>query len=218
MGKLKDYINSYVNSNPLTFRIVFIAVLLLLSVYYQYHKTIFYPPQSVHAWRQADCASLALNYYKHGMNFFHPQIHLLVSDNGTSGYTATSEIPLFYYSAAILYKIFGAHEFLIRLMNLLIFFCGIYYLFRLLYKLLKDYFWSGALAILFVTSPLLVYYANNYLTNASALALGIIGLYHFYSFYEHKRRSSLYYSAMFYLAPQLFIHLKPNFSLVLLGW
>jgi len=199
LGKLKDYISFFGSSNPLLIRLGFILALVILSVYYQYHKTVFYPPQSVHAWRQADCASLALNYYKHGMNFFYPRIHLLVSDDGTSGYCATSEIPLFYYTVAILYKIFGVNEFLMRAMNLLIFISGMYYLFRLLYKLLKDYFWSGALAILIFTSPLLVYYANNYLTNASALALGIIGFYHFYSFHESKRVSSLYYSALFYL-------------------
>lgn len=133
------------------------------------------------------------------MNFFHPQIHLLVSDNGTSGYCATSEIPIYYYAIALLYKLFGVNEFLIRLINLLIFFGGLYYLFRLLYKVLKDYFWSFVLSILMFTSPLLVYYANNYLTNISALSLGIIGFYHFYSWSENKRTSSLYYSAVFYL-------------------
>ncbi len=179
--------------------ILFFAVLFILSAYYQYHKTLFYPPQSVHAWRQADCASISLNYYKYGMKFFHPQIHLLVSDNGTSGYCATSEIPLFYYTVALIYKLFGVNEFLIRLINLMIFFAGLYYLFLLLYKVLKDYFWSFVLSILMFTSPLLIYYANNYLTNISALSLGIIGFYHFYSWSENKKASSLYYSAVFYL-------------------
>ncbi|HEC42184.1 MAG TPA: hypothetical protein ENI20_05075 [Bacteroides sp.] len=133
------------------------------------------------------------------MRFFHPQIHLLISDDGTSGYCATSEIPLFYYTVALLYKFFGAHEFLIRLINTLIFLSGLLYLFRLLYRLLKDSFWASSLAILLFTSPLLVYYASNYLTNASALALGIIGFYHFYSYCENKRVSYLYYSALFYL-------------------
>ena len=185
-------------TNPLTGNVLLIAALLVLSVYYQYHKTLFYHPQSVHAWRQSDCASLSLNYYKHGMKFFQPQIHLLASDSGTSGYAATSEIPLFYYTIAVLYKIFGVNEFLIRLMNLLIFLCGLFYLFRLFSRLLKDYFWSFGLAILLFTSPLLVYYGNNYLTNASALSLGIVGFYHFYCFYENRKLSSLIWSAVFY--------------------
>ncbi len=179
--------------------LLFIVALLALSVAYQYPKTLLYPPQSVHAWRQSDCASLALNYYKEGMNFFHPQIHLLASDGGTSGCCATSEPPLFYYTVALLYKIFGVHEFLLRGLNLLIFLTGLYYLFRLLDRLFRDPLWAATLALLFFTSPVLVYYAGNYLTNASALALGIIALVHFYSYHQERRSSSLFWSVFFYL-------------------
>jgi hypothetical protein len=199
LKQLKVIQNFFRGSKPGPAFLVFIAILLALSAFYKYPETVFYPPQSIHAWRQADCASLALNYYRHGMKFFHPRIHLLVSDNGTSGYAATSEIPVFYYTIAWLYKIFGVHESLIRIINLIIFLTGLFYLFKMLHILLKDYFWSAGLAILLFTSPVLVYYANNYLTNASAFALGLIGFYHFLSFSEHGRTSSLYYSALFYL-------------------
>jgi hypothetical protein len=185
-------------SNPVSGSVLFIAALLILSVFYRYHKTLFYPPQSIHAWRQSDCASLTLNYYKEGMKFFSPHIHLLASDNGTSGYAATSEVPLLYYGTAVLYKLFGPHEFLIRLLNLLIFLSGLFYLFRLFREILGDYFWSFSLALLLFTSPLLIYYGNNYLTNAPALALGIIGFYHFFRFHREGRTASLALSAVFY--------------------
>ncbi len=138
------------------------------------------------------------------MRFFHPQIHLFASDKGTSGYCATSEPPVFYYSVAGLYKLFGVHEFMILLINLLIFLAGVYYFYRLLLLLLKNQFWSFGFALLLFTSPVLVYYADNYLTNASALALGIIGFYHSYAFSENKRISFLYYSALFYLLAACF--------------
>ena len=113
------------SSNSGLYTILFILVILILSGYYQYHKTLFYPPQSVHAWRQADCASLTLNYYKYGMKFFNPRIHLLMADNGTSGYCSPSEIPIFYYTVAVLYKLFGVNESIIKLINLLIFLTGL---------------------------------------------------------------------------------------------
>ena len=176
-----------------------LLALLGLSVYYGYHRTVFYPPQSIHAWRQADCASLALNYYKYGMEFFHPRIHLMVSDGGTSGFTAPSEIPVFYYAVAAIYHITGVNESLMRILNLLIFYLGLLYLFRLLQKVIGGLFWPAALTLLFFTSPLLVYYANNYLTNTSALAFAIIGLYHFYEFSTERKKASLWYAALFYL-------------------
>lgn len=103
-------------------QLLFLTLLISVSLYYGYHKTLSFRPQSVHAWRQADCASITLNYYKNGMNFFKPQVHNLTSDGGTTGYTATSEIPVLYYFSAFLYKIFGPHEMIIRLINMLIFF------------------------------------------------------------------------------------------------
>ena len=161
-------------------KILFIGILCILCLLYRYHHTLCYPPQSIHAWRQADCASLSLNYYKHGMDFFKPTVHLLASEGGKSGHAATSEIPLFYYFVALLYHVFGPHEFLMKGMNLLIFLGGLIYLRKWFQKVLGDVFWASALSLLFFTSPLLVYYAGNYLTNASAFALGIIGFYHFH--------------------------------------
>ena len=85
----------------------FLLVLILVSLFYYYPKIVLKRPESVHKWRQSDCTSLALNYYQNGMNFFQPQTHNFTSDNDTSGYCATSEIPFVYYFVAILYKIFG---------------------------------------------------------------------------------------------------------------
>ena len=102
----------------------FLLVLILVSLFYYYPKIVLKRPESVHKWRQSDCTSLALNYYQNGMNFFQPQTHNFTSDNDTSGYCATSEIPFVYYFVAILYKIFGYHDFIYRLFNTLIFYLG----------------------------------------------------------------------------------------------
>jgi hypothetical protein len=72
-------------------------------------------PSSVHQWRQAACLSLADNYYEGNWNLFEPSMHIQFSDNGTSGKSA-GEFPLLYYIVAILWKIFGKHEFIFRLL------------------------------------------------------------------------------------------------------
>src|SRR3972149_5808757 len=104
--------------------LLFILALLCVSFFYNYHEIVFKRPQSVHKWRQSDCASIALNYYQNGMDFFHPETHNLTSDGGTTGKCQTSEIPILYYSVAILYTIFGYHDFIFRLVNTLLFFLG----------------------------------------------------------------------------------------------
>ena len=102
-------------------KILFIVLLFAVSFLYKYHQIAFKRPQSIHKWRQSDCASLALNYYQGGMKFFQPETHNLTSDGGTSGKCSTSEIPLLYYSVAVLYKIFGYHDWVYRIFNTLLF-------------------------------------------------------------------------------------------------
>jgi hypothetical protein len=175
-----------------------IIVLLIIALYYRYDNYLFYRPQSIHAWRQADCASITLNYYQHGMNFFQPEVHNLTSDGGKTGYCATSEIPILYFFSAFLYKLFGPHEFIIRLINAIIFFLGLFCLSKLLLLVYKDYFWAIGLSILFFTSPVLVYYGNNYLTNVSALSLALIGWYYFFHYQQEKHQRLLFFALVFF--------------------
>ena len=72
------------------------------------------PPRGVHQWRQTDCASIALNYFQDSPGFFHPQEHNLTGENGAT----VSEFPVLYYLDAQLYRLFGPHELIMRLVNL----------------------------------------------------------------------------------------------------
>jgi hypothetical protein len=179
--------------------LIFAFVLISISIFYNYHELIFERPQSVHAWRQADCASMALNYHTGKLGFFNPETHNLTSDEGTSGKVATSEIPVFYYLIAKLYSIFGQHEFIYRLMNTLIFLTGLFYLFILANLLLKDSFWAAFIPLLFFTSPVLVYYGNNYLLNSSALAFSFIGWFYFTRFIQYRKYKQFLISIIFFL-------------------
>lgn len=181
--------------------LLFLALLIGVSFFYGYHKIALKKPQSVHKWRQSDCASIALNYYQDGMHFFKPETHNLTSDGGTSGKCVTSEIPILYYSVACFYSVFGYHDYIYRIFNTLLFFLGLFFLFRLLHLLLADVFWAIALTLLFFTSPVLVYYGNNYLSNSSALAFSIIGWYYFIRFYLNGKVKWLHISlVIFFIA------------------
>ena len=181
--------------NP-TFRFVFL--LLTVSVIYDYPSILCKRPQSVHHWRQSDCASMSLNYYQTGMHFFKPQTHNLTSDNNTTGNVATSEIPIGYYFIAILYKVFGAHDFIYRIVNTFIFLLGLFFLFKICFLLFNDFFWSSAVTLLFFTSPVLVYYGNNFLTDTSALSFALIAWYFFFKFYFNKKRKWFYLFVFFF--------------------
>jgi hypothetical protein len=181
-----------------TSSLVFVALLIAVAGLYAYQNIVFYQPQSIHKWRQSDCASLALNYYQGGMQFFKPEVHNLTSKGGTSGLAYTSEIPFLYFGVALAYKVFGPHDFIYRLLNTLIFLIGIFYLFRLILLVTNNWVWSAFISLLFFTSPVLVYYGNNFLTNSTELAFSLIGWYYFTNFLFTKKSRSLFTSLIIF--------------------
>jgi hypothetical protein len=151
--------------------IIFWSIILVLSIHFKFYETINLPPQSTDLWRQADCYSIALNYYQNGFHFLKPQVHFLFEQNGY----AAGEFPLIYFIAAILFKFFGVHYFLFKGINLLIFYTGIFSLYKIALKLTKDSIFATILSILFFCTPVVFFYGNNFLSDVSALCFNIIG-------------------------------------------
>lgn len=171
----------------------FFLIVLLIFITYNYIEIFNKRPQSIHHWRQTDCASIALNYYQNGMNFLEPEVHHQSSDNLTSGY-GVGEFPILYYFIAVNYKIFGYSDILYRIINFILFIIGLFYLFKLTYSFLRDFFWSFFIVSILISSPVIVYYANSFISDTTALSFTLIGWYHFFKFYKTNIRLSLYYS------------------------
>jgi hypothetical protein len=170
-------------------------LLLLCSLIYTYQNILFKPAQSIHLWRQCDCLSIAMNYYQDNNPFHEPAVHNLGGD-GTG--KTVSECPVIYYSIAMLWKVFGYHEFIFRLFVLLLFFVGLYAIFKIFEFTFKDSIVSMICALFLFTSPTLVYYANNFLMDMPAFSLAIIGLYFFFRFEQSQANKYLYLSAFFF--------------------
>lgn len=172
--------------------IAFWVIFIVLSIHFKFYETINLPPQSTDLWRQSDCYSIALNYYQNGFHFFKPQVHFQFAQNGY----AAGEFPIIYFIAAILFKIFGVHFFLFKGLNLLVFFTGLFYLFKLALKITTDVIFSYIIAVLYFCTPVVFFYANNFLSDVSALSFNIIGFYYFLSFLELSRKKHLTISAV----------------------
>jgi hypothetical protein len=195
-------------------RYLFLMVcLFLLSWIYGYIDILPLRPVSIHQWRQADCLSLADNFYKGKGGLFQPSLHLLFSDQETSGKSA-GEFPLLYYLVAILWKIFGKHEFIFRLVVMAFSFSGMIALYKLCYAMLKDYFWSLASVIFLFSSPIFAFYSNNFLVNVPAFSLMLIALWQFYLFWMREQNRRLWYCMALFVLVGLF---KPSSLLAYAG-
>ncbi len=160
-----------------------------MVVYYilGYYQILFLRPEGIHFIRQTDSLSFVANYYKNGMSFFQPQVFNLQSIDGK----AACEFPFLYYLTAMFYKIFGEHEFILRFITVLIVSLGLLSLFKFLSKLLNDVAYALILTFLFLSSTVLLYYTNNFLPDASAFGLTLIGWYYFFRFLQDRSTNKL---------------------------
>ncbi len=183
-------------SLPVKSKLLFLALLVIMFFVYRYPYSIRKGPYSIHMWRQSDCLSIAKNYLEEGFHFFQPTIHWISLDHKDQ---AVSELPLLNYIVALLWGLFGQHEFIYRLLSLLIVYLGLYYLFRFTFEVTSDRFWAFFVPLLLFTSPILVFYGNNFLSNAPSFGLALTALYFYWRFVRTNKVKHLYISLFIYL-------------------
>ena len=149
------------------------------------------PIIGVHAWRQADTAAMARNFYQmqlahpgldHLWRFFYPQV-----DWGGGGYAET-EFPLYPAIVSGLYRLTGDHTPYARLVTVLFSLMGLYFLYQLV-KLCFDRsvaFWS---ALFYAILPLSVFYGRTVQPESLVMMSTLGGLYFFkrWTVYEQER-------------------------------
>ena len=170
--------------------IFLVVVLLVLSIIYDYPSVLHYLPQGSHLWRQTYSMDMALNYKLYHLPFLQPEVSNLLSINGK----AAAEFPLFYFISSK----FNNPEFVLRLIHSILFLSGIIAAFYIAYYFLKDFFLSTFTALLLFTSPLLVFYGNNFLSDVPALSLAYIA-WAVYLYAAGSNRKQLNYSFFFVL-------------------
>lgn len=191
MGNINDLKSFFSRSTGL----LLLITLMLLFYFYDFQRIIFLEPQSVHAWRQADCTSFALNYSKPNSSLFSPEINYI----GEAGDGKTvSDFPLIYFIVGNIWKITGQHEFIFRGLVLMIFWLSLFFLYRGLKLLFDDGLWAMLIPLMLFTSPVLVYYSNNFLMNIPAFSFVLIGWYFFIRFYKKGESRCLWWSMAFF--------------------
>ncbi len=176
--------------------LILLGILIILFFVYGFDTILFLRPQGIHQWRQCDCLSFTLNFYHNDGTFFSPVIHYL----GTHGNGKTvSDFPLLYYGIGKLWKITGYHEYIYRLIVLLMSFTGLAALAKTVEGILKDSFMGLFVALILYSSTIFVYYSNNFLMNVPAFSLALIGLYFFYRFYDSGKNKFFFISMIFFL-------------------
>ncbi len=133
------------------------------------------PLLEVAMWRQCQTASVARNFYYNGMNIFYPQVSYGGTTNGIVGDT---EFQLYPFIVALLYKFCGVHEYLGRLVSILAFCGGAFFLYKLTRKHADNV--TALITLLFYTfNPYIFFYSRAFMPESSMLFFSIAMLYFF---------------------------------------
>lgn len=177
--------------------IYFTATFILLFFYYGLNETLFYPPQSVHIWRQTNSLSITQNYYQYNYPLLQPEMHNQFPDGGQSG-KSVGEFPIIYYFVAQLWKLFGKHEWIFKLVHVVILFLGLFSLFHVARRILKNTFWAGFVSLLLFTSPMVIYFGPNFLPDVPALAFVFMAWFFISRFYDNKKLINLWVASILF--------------------
>ncbi len=192
--------------------VILLGILFYVSYYFQFGQSNYMRPQSLHIWRQADCASFAMMYYENGMHFLEPKIYNALSGEGN----AVGECPILYYFVACIYKIYGPDESVFRFVNLCIFYFGMIALFRITKRVLADRFFAFVIPLLLFSSPIIMFFANNYLPDVSSLSFTFIAWNYFFKYKENGRQEYFWWSLLFFTLAAL-LKLNASISFVALA-
>jgi hypothetical protein len=174
------------------------------------------PPCSLHAWRQADCASQALNYYQHDMKFLHPELHCMIADGGTSG-NCVEEFPIVYYAVAGFYKAFGFHNFWYRLFTFVFFAFGLYAFYRMFLLLINNQLSAISVSLLLFASTVVAFYSIGFLSNIPAIAITMVAWFLFFYYYVNSQKTSYLLIALFLFAFATLLKISEGLSFCAVG-
>ncbi len=179
---------------------IFCGLFVALFFFMGYRQIFNDNPQSIHAWRQSDSYAIALSYFHENNSLLEPHL-LYIGENGDR--QAISEFPILYYLTAKIWKLTGVNPAVLRLLNLLILFVGLFYLSRLTFEILDDRYWSIIIPLILFSSPLIGYYGFNFIPNIPAFGFALTALYYFYRYWRTKNNKALIIATVLYLMAAL---------------
>ena len=166
---------------------LFIIALVFLCIFISRLPYIDQPPVEMgDYWRQPDTESIARNFVQYRFNIFYPQVNY----DGVRPNYVQLEPQITTFLIAILYKLFGFHFWLARLVPIVFFMFSVYFL----YRIAKRFFsFPQALTVIILYSllPLNIFFSRAVMPEAALLCFFNGAFYFFLQWLDDERLSTL---------------------------
>lgn len=167
-----------------------VFLLLIIFLMRLYHLDVA-PVEIEESWRQADTESIARNYAGYDFNFFHPNFNY----DGPLPNIPALEIQVTTYLIACLYKVFGYHYFLARMVPIAFFMISAFYLYQYVRKHL-GYREAVFSLLVYGILPINLFYSRAIMPESAGLMFWIGSFYYFHGWAEERKISKLIISCV----------------------
>jgi hypothetical protein len=134
------------------------------------------------SWRQSDVAMIAENFSRNGFHVFFPQINWA---GPAPGYVGT-EFQLVPLLAALLYRLFGVHEWIGRAVSIAFFAASLPVFFLLVRRLYTARAALVAVSV-YIAVPLSIFSSRSFMPDMPSLSMALVALYLFTRWLERDR-------------------------------
>ena len=143
--------------------------------------------------RQAQTATVALNYYHNGIDLLRSELDFF--GKGPEKYL-TLEFPLYEAIVAIFYKIFWVQDYWGKIISVLAGFIGAYYLYRLVYLVFRSRKLAFLTCFFYLSFPINMYHQKDFLIENTVICFLIAGLFYFVNWFYDKKSINLLYGSI----------------------
>jgi 4-amino-4-deoxy-L-arabinose transferase-like glycosyltransferase len=170
-------------------RKIYVILLIALTIKLIH---ITYPVLGWHSWRQSDTASIARNFHENGYNILYPQINW----GGTGTGYVESEFHIYPFIVALLYRVFGQHDFLGRVVSLIFSILTVYGLYLLVRRYINEEtaLWS---ALIYTILPLNIFYGRAFMPEATMLMCSVYSIYFFSRWLDEEKTKYFLFTLIF---------------------
>lgn len=183
--------------------IVALIFIVLSGLFIQYPYMNEFP-SFIHAWSQSDRYSIAIGFVNNDLDLFHPETLIYNKQfphwwNYAYDNTITSvDFPIVEYVVAIIMKITGnTSPWIFRTCMLLVALLGMFFLYKLSFRITKDWIKSLLVVAVAMTSPVYAYYFNGFIPGIPALTFAIISIYCYVNYINNENIKSFCLSIIF---------------------
>jgi len=146
------------------------AIIILFCWGMGFQKYLHLPPDGFHSGAQTDRASLVYNYWQNNTTFLYPEVMENRNNSGIVG----CEFPAIYFTLAQVFKFTGFSYEIYRLTVFLFYLIGLLSAYQIARFYIKS-IPSVLITLLWASSPILCFYALNFLPDVPAMGLSMLG-------------------------------------------